>query len=62
MAGSMKDALRRVGLVPEGPAPGRISKKFREELSEDESLPPPFDAPAITVAVPLGEPSPAKKP
>lgn len=58
MPGSMKDALRRAGLAKQEPAPRKISKEFREELPDDESLPPRFDAPAITVAVPLGEAPP----
>lgn len=57
----MKDALRRAGLAKQEPAPQKISKEFREELPDDESLPPRFDAPAITVAVPLGE-APSRPP
>jgi hypothetical protein len=60
MAGSMKDALRKRGLVPEEPkpAPGRTNR-FREELPDDESLPPPFEAPASTKLHP--RPGPNKK-
>jgi hypothetical protein len=61
MAGTMKDALRRAGLAPEGPKPRRISKKFLEELSDDETLPPLFEAPAVTVALPLEEPPPTEE-
>jgi len=52
MAGSMKDALRRAGLAAPAPPPAstRRAKTFREELSDDETLPPPFEAPALTVA------------
>jgi len=46
MAGSMKDALRKAGLAPEAPAPQRPSKEFREELPDDETLPPLFEKPA----------------
>jgi hypothetical protein len=49
MAGSMKDALRRSGLAPEEPKPApNKGNKFREELPDDESLPPRFDPPAST--------------
>lgn len=49
MAGSMKDALRRSGLVPEEPKPpAPRTNKFREELPDDETLPPLFDPPAST--------------
>jgi hypothetical protein len=49
MAGSMKDALRKSGLVREEPKPaGKPSNKFREELPDDETLPPLFDPPAST--------------
>lgn len=58
----MKDALKRAGLAKQEPAPRKISKEFREELSDDESLPPRFEAPAMTVAVPLGEASPPRPP
>jgi hypothetical protein len=58
----MKDALKRAGLAKQEPAPRKISKNFREELSDDESLPPRFEAPAMTVAVPLGEASPPRAP
>jgi hypothetical protein len=49
MAGSMKDALRKSGLVAPKPPPVKPAKGYREELPEDESLPPLFDAPALTV-------------
>jgi hypothetical protein len=56
MAGSMKDALRKSGLAPAAPPKQQSSthapKNFREELSDDESLPPRFDAPALTKAPP----------
>ena len=49
MAGSMKDALRKSGLVQEEAKPaGKPSNKFREELPDDETLPPLFDPPAST--------------
>lgn len=48
MAGSLKDALKKSGLVPEEPKPAKGPKGFREELPDDESLPPLFDAPAST--------------
>jgi hypothetical protein len=60
MAGSMKDALRKSGLAPKEPPKERPSKGFREELSEDESLPPLFDAPALTV--PRSDPPKPRKP
>ena len=45
----MKDALTKSGLVPEAPKPAKgPAKGFREELPDDESLPPPFEAPAST--------------
>lgn len=56
MAGSFKDAMRKSGLASEAPTPAPTPKakpgatSFREELSDDESLPPRFDAPALTVA------------
>jgi hypothetical protein len=56
MAGSMKDALRKAGLAPEAPPPKRASKEFREELPDDESLPPLFEAPAPNVPPPHFEP------
>ncbi len=44
----MKDALRKSGLAPpEEKARGR-AKQFREELPDDETLPPLFDPPAST--------------
>jgi hypothetical protein len=46
MAGSMKDALRKAGPAPQAPAPQRPSKEFREELPDDETLPPLFEKPA----------------
>lgn len=45
----MKDALRKSGLVAPKPPPVKPAKGYREELPEDESLPPLFDAPALTV-------------
>jgi hypothetical protein len=56
----MKDALKRAGLAKQEPAPRKISKEFREELSDDESLPPRFEGPAMTVAMPLGETAPPR--
>lgn len=58
----MKDALKRAGLAKQEPAPRKISKEFREELPDDESLPPRFDAPAMTVALPLGDAPPPRPP
>ncbi len=58
----MKDALKRAGLAKQEPAPRKISKEFREELSDDESLPPRFEGPAMTVALPLGETAPPRRP
>lgn len=46
MADSIKDALRKAGLAPAAPAPSRVSKEFREELPDDDSLPPRFEPPA----------------
>jgi hypothetical protein len=49
MAGSLKDALKKSGLVPEEPKPAKgRAKGYREELPDDESLPPLFDPPAST--------------
>ena len=62
MASSMKDALRKSGLTPADPPPAKARKGWREELPDDESLPPAFDAPAITTAVDPSAPPPAKKP
>ena len=63
MAGSsIKDALRRAGLAPEAPAPRRIAKEFLEELSDDETPLPLFEAPAKNVPPPHFEPPrPTKK-
>jgi hypothetical protein len=58
MSGSMKDALRKAGLAPPAAPPSRPSKQFREELPDDETLPPLFEAPALTVARPLEAPPP----
>ncbi len=59
MAGSMKDALRRAGLAPPAPPP---PKQHREELPDDETLPPLFEKPAPK-SPPHFEPSrPAPKP
>ncbi len=44
----MKDALKKSGLVPAEPKAAKPAKGFREELPDDESLPPLFDAPAST--------------
>ncbi len=61
MAGSMKDALRKSGIVPDEPSPPtRPAKGFREELPDDETLPPLFDPPASTKLHPK-EPGPTKK-
>lgn len=63
MAGSMKDALRKSGLTPDEPKQARAKKKFLErleELPDDQSLPPPFEAPALTEA--RVDPLPPKKP
>ena len=56
----MKDALRKSGLTPADPPPSKARKGWREELPDDETLPPAFDAPAITTAVDPSAP-PAKK-
>jgi hypothetical protein len=61
VAGSMKDALRKAGLGAPDPAPRRRSKEFREPLSDDESLPPLFDAPAMTVPI-IQSPDPTPLP
>ena len=60
MPGSMKDALRKAGLVPVEPKPARPAKEFREELPDDKTLPPLFDAPASTKLHPR-VPDPSKK-
>jgi hypothetical protein len=61
MAGSMKDALRKSGLVPEEPKPpARRAKEFLEELPDDETLPPLFEPPASTKLHPR-QPGPTKK-
>lgn len=61
MAGSMKDALRKSGIVPEEPKPpARGAKGFREELPDDETLPPLFEPPASTKLHPRA-PVPTKK-
>ncbi len=58
MAGSFEDALRKSGLAPvEAPKPAKPkpgNKGYLEELSDDESLPPRFDAPALTRTAPRG--------
>ena len=51
MASSLKDALKKSGLAPADAPRPRAPKGWREELPDDESLPPPFEAPAITTAV-----------
>jgi hypothetical protein len=53
VAGSLKDALAKSGLTPaEPPKPappkGKEKREWLEPLSEDETLPPLFDAPALT--------------
>lgn len=63
MAGSMKDALRKSGLAPPAPAKAPPARTFREELSEDESLPPLFEKPALTVpTIEPPSPPPPRKP
>jgi hypothetical protein len=60
MAGSMKDELAKSGLIPPEPVKPPLEKKeWLEELPDDESLPPPFDAPALTK--PTGSAPPPKK-
>ena len=62
MAGSMKDALKKSGLAPADPVPPKARKKgWREELPDDETLPPAFEAPALATAVDPSAPPPAKK-
>jgi hypothetical protein len=50
MAGSLKDALKKSGLVDEKkPEPKQDPKKWRDELPEDDGKPHvPFEAPALT--------------
>jgi len=53
VAGSLKDALAKSGLTPpEAPREKvetrRDKLKWREPLPDDESLPPLFEAPALT--------------
>jgi hypothetical protein len=61
MSGTLGDAMKKAGVVtPETPETkpeddGKTSrqarkdkKKWNEELSDDETLPPRFDAPAVT--------------
>jgi hypothetical protein len=64
MPGSMKDALTRSGLAApeetaEKPKTGKKKPDWAEPLSDDESLPPLFDAPALTKPV---ESKPSTKP
>ncbi len=54
MAGSLKDALEKSGLAPgagkDKPKPQTAAekRKWREPLPDDETLPPLFEAPALT--------------
>jgi hypothetical protein len=64
VAGSLKDALAKSGLTPaEAPKPaapkGKEKREWREPLPDDETLPPLFDAPALTK--PIESKPPAKK-
>jgi hypothetical protein len=64
VAGSLKEALAKSGLTPaESPKKKseirREKQKWREPLPEDESLPPLFEAPALTK--PIESKPPAKK-
>ena len=62
MASSIKDALEKSGLAtPDPPKPKakREKPKWREPLPEDETLPPLFEAPALTK--PTESKPPAKK-
>lgn len=64
MTDSVKDALRKAGLVvPAAPAPppAKKSDKWLHELPDDAKLPPLFDAPARTKVKP-STPVPGKKP
>jgi hypothetical protein len=48
MAGSMKDELEKTGLIPPEPVKPPLEKKeWLDELPDDETLPPRFDAPAL---------------
>lgn len=60
MADSIKDQLRKTGLVaPEPSKPEVNHKKWREELPDDETRLPVFDAPALIK--PAETPSPFKR-
>jgi hypothetical protein len=64
VAGSLKDALSKSGLTPPEEPPAkpkgkREKQKWLEPLPEDESLPPLFDAPALTK--PIDSKPPVKK-
>jgi hypothetical protein len=60
MSDSLKDQMAKAGLVPaEPPKTPADKKKWKEELPEDETLPPLFDAPALTK--PTSAPNPGKK-
>jgi hypothetical protein len=52
MASSLKDALKRSGIVPREPdvTPPKPAKEWQRELPDEDERPAyvPFDAPAIT--------------
>jgi hypothetical protein len=50
MASSFKDALKKSGLAAAEPTPpaAPAARPPQEELPDDESLPPRWDAPALT--------------
>jgi hypothetical protein len=63
VAGSMKDALEKSGMAPPEepkakPPTKREQKEWREPLPDDETLPPLFEAPALTKPI---ESTPAAK-
>ena len=54
MAGSLKDALKKSGLAPIEPEPAAPRKNksgWKDDLPDDDTLPPAFDAPPLTTAV-----------
>jgi hypothetical protein len=48
MSGSLKDALKKSGLVVEKAEPKQDPKKWKHELPEDTRPYVPFEAPAVT--------------
>ncbi len=48
MAGSFKDAFRKIGAAPAAPPKPKLeTKKWLNELPDDVTFPPPFEAPAL---------------